>query len=569
MNIEMFGLHRQASKPDVISALAKILHSPQFAVAGNEKSAACQRDGLRLINFDVKLNPNPSGGAGNDGTGLLIMSTPEIGDRFMRHVQARGLSVLNRRIKFHHSEKPVDKRTLEILRRMPFEDPKIADKRQRRESSLSSCRIRVSKVQFGVAYQRTAPRVFSVEWEKNFVDHGPAFLRVEWGRKLFRIELFSQHAQGREIEHSIVVRFSDIGKMNSSFDMGNPCSSLIMLTSSWSEHLCADILFDLISAPLFEFEVVNRPITGIERADNQKFRERVGSLDVSHAAIAPYAPQLRVVLYEPGALQEFRDVCEMAALRTPSHEIVFAEARSLFSGKELNHILLWLKTLSWQVGFQIEALLRNSLLHTQELKSIRPLVDQIYQTRGSHNTAELLRKYNERLRACQSVKPDCLLHRLSDEFLHRAPELQSTGSHRCHHVTVTPTRLWLEGPYSDQSNSVVRKYEPQYQDNFVRVDFRDEDHLGYRWDRTVDGESFLRTRVGGILREGFDLAGRHFEFLAYSSSALRGHAVWFMLPFEHPTQGQVNAKRVRANLGDFSGVMACPAKYAARMAQAS
>ncbi|KAG7442133.1 uncharacterized protein BT62DRAFT_1010906 [Guyanagaster necrorhizus] len=40
-------------------------------------------------------------------------------------------------------------------------------------------------------------------------------------------------------------------------------------------------------------------------------------------------------------------------------------------------------------------------------------------------------------------------------------------------------------------------------------------------------------QVGGILKEGFELAGRRFEFLAYSSSALREHSVWFINPFEY------------------------------------
>jgi RNA-dependent RNA polymerase len=78
----------------------------------------------------------------------------------------------------------------------------------------------------------------------------------------------------------------------------------------------------------------------------------------------------------------------------------------------------------------------------------------------------------------------------------------------------------LEGPYVIQSNRVIRQWA-DYQDNFIQVDFRDEDRLQYRWDREVDGRSFLEQRVGGILKNGFELAGKKFEFLAYSSSALQ------------------------------------------------
>lgn len=78
----------------------------------------------------------------------------------------------------------------------------------------------------------------------------------------------------------------------------------------------------------------------------------------------------------------------------------------------------------------------------------------------------------------------------------------------------------------------------------------------------------LQDRVGGILKNGLNIAGRHFEFLAYSNSALRSHAVWFVQEFEHHTRPYINAHVIRNNLGDFSRVIHQPSKYAARIAQA-
>ena len=75
-------------------------------------------------------------------------------------------------------------------------------------------------------------------------------------------------------------------------------------------------------------------------------------------------------------------------------------------------------------------------------------------------------------------------------------------------------------------------------------------------------------RVGGTLKRGFELGGREFYFLAYSSSALREHAVWFMSPFQHPTRGWVTPQSIRDSLGDFTKVIKYPSKYAARLAQA-
>jgi RNA-dependent RNA polymerase len=78
----------------------------------------------------------------------------------------------------------------------------------------------------------------------------------------------------------------------------------------------------------------------------------------------------------------------------------------------------------------------------------------------------------------------------------------------------------------------------------------------------------LQQRVGKILREGFEIAGRKFEFLAYSTSSLREHAVWFVSPFHDPVEGDVNAATIRASLGDFSDLLRTPSKWAARIAQA-
>jgi RNA-dependent RNA polymerase len=138
-------------------------------------------------------------------------------------------------------------------------------------------------------------------------------------------------------------------------------------------------------------------------------------------------------------------------------------------------------------------------------------------------------------------------------------------------VIITPSRIILEGPYTTQSNRVIREYQshdPSLTEHFVRVEFRDEDRLAYRWDGDVDGTWFLKQRVGGTLRHGFEIGGRAFEFLAYSTSALREHSVWFVCPFRDPVKGYVTSETIRSSLGDFSKLLRTPSKYGARIAQA-
>lgn len=134
-----------------------------------------------------------------------------------------------------------------------------------------------------------------------------------------------------------------------------------------------------------------------------------------------------------------------------------------------------------------------------------------------------------------------------------------------------------------QSNRVLRLYR-DHQDCFLRVNFVDEDGLRFRFDRDVDGPAFIKDCIGASLKvrrsapvcsqpnvcqqRPLMIAGRAFEFLAYSMSALKEHAVWFVTPFVHARLGVMSAETIRSKLGNFDNVSHCPARYAARISQA-
>lgn len=146
----------------------------------------------------------------------------------------------------------------------------------------------------------------------------------------------------------------------------------------------------------------------------------------------------------------------------------------------------------------------------------------------------------------------------------------------------------LAGPFPDTSNRVLRMFSPSFHDRFVRVNFTDEDFMAYRFDRDMDSTEHVYARVRELLvgqthplrqfvdvtkrsvLDGFYLAGRKFDFLGYSSSALREHAVWFVSPFREENGEMWNAKRILSGLGDFTPdrTIYCPARYGARIAQA-
>ena len=327
------------------------------------------------------------------------------------------------------------------------------------------------------------------------------------------------------------------------------------------------ICFDLFTPPIIETEDVNRTLNGCW-SDSKKFRDRVGALHPGHEQVAPYAHHIRIMLYSPeDPVDNLKVFCRIAELRPPITGVsIEATRQEFFTSRKLAWVQTWLKSLSsnWPVAFQIEALLRNGVANTTELKDLRPKIEELIR-RDQPVAARIMRFFVIKAASRPPGQPfqKCFELVIQNKLGNVRPEAPA-GRFYCHHVTVTPTRLIFEGPNIMQSNRVIRKYEG-YEDNFIRVDFRDEDRLQYRWDREVDGAKFVRHRVGRILKQGLDIAGRHFEFLAYSQSALREHAVWFVSSFQHTT-GRVDAQTIRDSLGDFSGCITSPSKYAARMA---
>jgi RNA-dependent RNA polymerase len=52
------------------------------------------------------------------------------------------------------------------------------------------------------------------------------------------------------------------------------------------------------------------------------------------------------------------------------------------------------------------------------------------------------------------------------------------------------------------------------------------------------------------MKHGIMVAGRWYEFLAYSQSSLREGTVWFVTAFQFDGR-QINAESIRQSLGDF------------------
>lgn len=243
------------------------------------------------------------------------------------------------------------------------------------------------------------------------------------------------------------------------------------------------ICFELHTPPIFQLERFNRTLTGTW-SDERKFRMRMDSLSPGHAAVAPYAHQMRIILHEQSDIDKFSHLCFIADVGRPFRTYMEAFSNGFFAPVRVHRLERMLKEFDWHVAFQFEALLRNGLLNTEDLMgSFYGPVKQLC-VRKPQVAASILRLFTENMRAKdpRESATECfekICSREDPERFELAP-----GNFLCHHVTVTPTRMLLEGPFVIQSNRVIRQYKG-FEDRFIRVDFRDEDRLQYRWDRDV------------------------------------------------------------------------------------
>ncbi|KAI0936237.1 hypothetical protein AcV5_004426 [Taiwanofungus camphoratus] len=317
-------------------------------------------------------------------------------------------------------------------------------------------------------------------------------------------------------------------------------------------------------------------------------RQRWSAFNADHEPVAPFTSlAIRIICDKSHDLETFRWLCRVARTKLDDWSYI-VEWRHLFSREIREAYNDWVSLLSWNVAFQVEALARSHIVDMKTLLTLRTSIDNMLLRKGPTMTSAFLRDFTSQSKALiwfgggsyESQESQLPFRDLFDRsrrafFSKPVPLTQqaSPDNFDCLHLTVTPTTWYLDGPYPERSNRVMRRYAAN-QDSFLRVSFLDETRLTYRFDREVDGRSFVNRRVKSLLLSGITIAGRQFQFLAYSQSALKEHAVWFVKPFMDPTHGLIDASTIIAGLGSFQDLafdrklIYCPARYAARISQA-
>ncbi|EJF66614.1 RdRP-domain-containing protein [Dichomitus squalens LYAD-421 SS1] len=556
--------------------LAKVLHAPPFLSPTTASK----------FNFEVHLFPSKRKGASQSAA--LTLPTEELANQFLhwygRPSPQLSLYLGSSRIQFQKSHKTARPEVVERIRTLPYEEPRVSYARERESERLRDSSVRVTTIQFG---RECRDHVYSVEWEKICDAH----IVFDEDRREFRVKVRGDDLDDTRI---IAIRASQIAWVSTSIHQ--PSGSPV-------------IFFSLDYPPSFETESVLAPLS-TSNLSHTTPRQRWTAFDESHEAIAPYTSlAIRLECASEEDLGTFRSFAR--AVHTPVSSYSYPiERRELFTARRRELYELWLAGLPWMVAFHLEALVRSWLVDMTEILLLRRPIDRILRDRPLGYTVERQREYvaallrELRARAKELYWYGEDQHRSSDGVMTQPPLRSSIGiaelfeqvrvqfvhkpltsfaagdtsaPFNCLRLTVTPTTMILEGPFPERSNRVMRKYYHS-QDCFLRVSFQDENRLQYRFNREVDGRRFIDLRVKRVLLEGIRIAGAHFRFLAYSQSALKEHAVWFVKPFRYRDSHQnvhfVDATTIIQSLGQFHNLpfdptlMRCPARYAARISQA-
>ncbi|KAI0341621.1 RdRP-domain-containing protein [Trametopsis cervina] len=497
------------------------------------------------INFEVVIYPQNT--AGQLRSGALTVPTNEIGRRFLQEYTytMKKIMIGNRALAFKTSHRAPRLELVQKITMLPYVDPQALEERQAIIEELRSRQVQVTAIQFGWECRDGA---FSIEWERQVGGQ----LIFDLDKREYRVtyELDDER-------RTVAIRSSQVSWAAMGTDVSAAKPS---------------IFFSLYHPPRFEGEtltipggVVHDSPPGLPRSPSNATRRRRSALEDDHIPYAPYTSlAVRFVCSELDRVEDLEYFAELAHIRTFRTHPACVRL-GLFSPASQAAYATFIATLQFEVAFQVEALVRNHLVDLQELLKLRKHIEWMVSRKKNEYTAAFIRHLG-----LQAREPSW--HKTSS----KDPVETLADTFACLHVVITPTRMVLDGPFPEKNNRVMRQY-PDNVSSFLRVSFKDDDGLQYRMDRDVDDRAFIHERFGGVLNGGIHITSHHFEFLAYSQSGLKQHAVWFMKNFVNTLYGRriaVTPDSIINSIGIFntieydSKLVYCPARLGARYSQA-
>ncbi|GAA5999859.1 hypothetical protein JCM10207_005942 [Rhodosporidiobolus poonsookiae] len=470
----------------------------------------------------------------------------------------------------------------------------------------------LSSISFG---SFTSPSTFVAEWERA-------------GTGVDRVLLETVRKDGRK---TLVVRMWDQGTTLSADPTSGASSIRITIDVSTVDRCQSSaggtsLFFNLSRPPLFERFPSHAP------GSLKPLPEQVSAFDETHEQVAGYTSQtLRIKLRSRIEASAFFREVESIGLPRIIAVKVETDGSTRYGALALAKLQSWLAHLPLPLAFQVQKLLQSSLVDPIELLQLRDLVDELAASSDTVRAERVLVLFADSLAALeleedeaiiltsdsseesnedaspsqprrkrqkselptselssssddeQAVEPalpffrgrslryacelsvDDLRRRLRSAIRQGGRHLLDAASskHLLRQVTITPTRILLSGPVLSDSNSIIRAYG--HPNHFLSVSVGAEDDSRLR----EKDRDLLASRYKTLFRDGVDIGGRTFSFLAFSSSALKSATAFFMTPFERDGV-PVSPQLIHNEIGNFSGTATgvIPAKYSARIAQA-
>ena len=551
--MEVFIAHVafHATQHDVTRAIASKLHVPEYTVS-------------MPLNFHVRLFKDKSNQRLHSGCGTVTLPTADIGKRFLARYGEHGrdsITVKNRRLVLKPSDRTASTDILTSVQNSPYLDPKVREQREHKAQTMNQTSAAIKQIQF---CWECRDYFVSIEWERYCPGAGISF-STDKPRMIIAIPSSAEH---------IMVEFSQINYLSTH--------------SSSSDG--AVIYISLANPPVY---LINQAVATTD-SSVQKRRSSLGLTDDEgrpHEEVAPYTSMsLRLICNSKDDITALYHLIKLSEANFYVDEEYYdVVRRRLFSRKALETFFSWLRTVPFSIAHLFESLIRDRNLDPCEIlepelqSEIRRLIRD-KTTRGEDYMRSVIQDFGRQASVLywNPDKPKTLLQcfkavRHQHDRFSTLGSLSLIPSHdddifMCLHVLITPTSMFLEGPLPERTNRVIRSFSRKNWSNFIRVSFVDEGKLKMQYDRDVDGPNFVQYRVGPILLNGLEIAGRSFRFLAYSQSALKEHTVWFLRSFKHKGV-VVDVPTVINSLGSFAGLpfdsrlMYCPARYAARISQ--
>ena len=275
-----------------------------------------------------------------------------------------------------------------------------------------------------------------------------------------------------------------------------------------------------------------------------------------------------------GLLLPVRQHVNVMAALTPYKD----EMNTLLSRLEIRSTFRHPANLPFSIKFQLHKLAQNGILPPRAVRALLPEIDAIIGRAGLQVCAYAIRRLSTQLphRSLQTDSAEADIPAAISYLRENESRLSAGGflAHEMldrqdrvyiHRAMFTPAGMYLYGPAPESNNRVLRRYREHHED-FLRVQFCDEDGEPLRFNALYSNDVIYHERFKKILNEGFSVAGKRFNFLGFSHSSLRAQSCWFMAPFVHNGSLLFDRELIKG-LGDFSQIR-CPAKCAARIGQA-